>query len=123
MSLSARFKNTADRLLNKFDERESGQKINIRRLTGDPVWDSTLGQMVFPNSEFVEIVGVVTSFDLSLVNDNTIQGGDLLIKITADVAPSMSDKIIIDNDEYSIVSIDPVRYTNTTILYSLQVRQ
>lgn len=123
MSLATNFKATATRLLNKFDERESGQKIMFKRLTGDPVWDPDLGQMVFPVAELVEVVGVVTSFDLALINDNTIQGGDLLIKITADIAPSMSDKVSIDGDEYSIVSIDPVRYTNSTILYSVQVRQ
>ena len=123
MSRAARFKNTADRLLNRFDEREPGQMITVKRLKGAAVWDPTLGQMVFPATELVEVVGVVTSFDLSLVNDNTIQGGDLLIKITSDVTPSMSDKIIIDGDEYSIVSIDPVRYTNTTIMFSVQVRQ
>ena len=123
MSLATRFKNTANRLLGKFDERESG--VDSIQLWRTPVtFNPTTGENEPGTTVITDLVGVSVEFDQEFTNssDNAIQSGDQLLAITSAIEPFMSDKILLDGLKYSIVSILPSRYTNATILYKIHLR-
>lgn len=124
MSLASNFQSVADRLLDKFDERPSGSKI-LEKQPGAKVWDPILGEYVFSAGTETEVTGVVTVYKKELVDGNTIQAGDLLLKLKRNANPAPDSKYVIDGIEYSVVSIDPSSYTGSAlnILYSVQVRR
>lgn len=127
MSLATKFRNTASRLLTKFDERVPG--VDSIQLEQTPViFNPITGEDELGVPVLTDLIGVVVKFDKRFTNSanakgNTIQAGDQLLKITADVEPSMGDKIFMDGLEYSIVDISPTRYTNLDILFTIHLRR
>lgn len=127
MSLALRFKDVALRLLAKFDERIVG--VDSIQLEQTPVsFNPTIGEDEFGTPVFFNLVGVVIDFSKEhtnaiSTNGNVIQAGDQLLKIDSTVEPKMNDKVLLDGLKYSIVSIDPSRYTNRTILYTVHLRK
>lgn len=123
MSLATRFQNTANRLLGKFDERESG--VDSIQLWRTPVaFNPTTGENEPGTTVITDLVGVSVKFDQEFTNssDNAIQSGDQLLVVTSAMTPLMGDKILLDGLKYSIVSISLSRYTNLSILYRLHLR-
>lgn len=126
MSLSTKFENTATRLLKKFDERVGG--INKIQLEQTPVnFNPVTGENELGTPVIIDLIGVSVKFDRhftnSLGNNNTVQTGDQLLKITSVTEPFMNDKILIDGLKYSIVDIFPLRYTSRTLLYTVHIRR
>lgn len=127
MSLAIKFQDTATRLLSKFDERISG--INSIQLEQTPViFNPVTGEDELGTPVIIDLVGVVVKFDRRFTNGanargNTIQTGDKLLKITADIEPLMGDKILMDGLKYSIVDISPTRYTDLDILFTIHLRR
>lgn len=127
MSLALKFKDVAFRLLAKFDERTAG--VDSIQLEQIPVsFNPTTGEYEFGTSVFFNLVGVVVDFNkehtnAASTNGNVIQAGDQLLKIDSTIEPKMNDKILLDGLKYSIVSIDPSRYTNRTLLYTVHLRK
>ena len=126
MSLSAKFENTATRLLKKFDERVGG--INEIQLEQTPVnFNPVTGEDELGTPVITDLIGVSVKFDRHFTNisgnNNTVQTGDQLLKITSAIEPFMNDKILIDGLKYSIVGIFPSRYTSRTVLYTVHIRR
>ena len=127
MSRALKFKNLATRLLKKFDERVIG--IDSIQLEQTPVsFNPITGEDEFGTPVLINLVGVVVVFNrehtnTASTNGNVIQSGDQLLKIDSATEPKMNDKILLDGLKYSIVSINPTRYTNRTILYTVHLRR
>lgn len=127
MSRALRFQNIASRLLAKFDERIVG--VDSIQLEQTPVsFNPTIGEDEFGTPVFFDLVGVAVGFSKEhtnkiSTNGNVIQAGDQLLKIDSTIEPKMNDKILLDGFKYSIVNIDPSRYTNRTILYTVHLRK
>lgn len=127
MSRALRFQNIASRLLAKFDERTVS--VDSIQLEQTPIsFNPTTGEDEFGTPVFFNLVGVAVSFSKEHTNEistngNVIQAGDQLLKIDSTVEPKMDDKILLDGLKYSIVSIDPSRYTNRTISYTVHLRR
>lgn len=127
MSLAAKFRGVATKLLTKFDERTSGgDAIQLKRTPVE--FNPNSGENEFGTPVITDLVGVSVKFDREYTNSansagNAIQAGDQLLKITATTEIEMGDKILLDGLEYSIESISPSRYTNQTILQSVHVRR
>ena len=68
MSFAARMQKTADKLLNKFDEREV--KI-VLRSAGARVFSEALGEYVIEPYSESDLTGVATTYNQSLVNGTT----------------------------------------------------
>lgn len=114
----------ADKLLNKFDERGSGNKIQLKK-NSSAVWDEVLGEDVITSGALIDLTGVATPYLQGMVDGTAIQSGDIKLTITSTVEPLAQDKILLDGIEYSIVSIQPFAYTgkDKTIAYAIQVRR
>ncbi len=127
MSRALKFQNLAFRLLAKFDERTIG--VDSIQLEQTPVsFNPTTGENELGTPVFFNLVGIVVDFskeytNAASTNGNVIQVGDLLLKIDSAIEPKMNDKVLLDGLKYSIVSIDPSRYTNRTILYTVHLRR
>lgn len=127
MSRALRFQNIASRLLAKFDERIVGvDSIQLEQTPSS--FNPITGEYEFGTPVFFNLVGVAVSFSKEhtnaiSTNGNVIQAGDQLLKIDSTVEPKINDKILLDGLKYSIVSIDPSRYTNRTILYTVHLRK
>lgn len=127
MSLALKFKDVAFRLLAKFDERTIGvDSIQLEQTSVS--FNPTTGENELGTVVFFNLVGVVVDFSKEHTNavnanGNVIQAGDLLLKIDSTIEPKMNDKVLLDGFKYSIVSIDPSRYTNRTILYTVHLRR
>ena len=124
MSFAVKMQGVADKLLSKFDERPVGDKIQLRRKS-DPVWDEDLAENIITPGATIDLVGVATPYDQTLVNGTTIQSGDVKLTVTMANEPDAQDKILLDDYEYSIVDIKPFAYTGTalTIAYAIQIRR
>ena len=122
MSFALRMRGVADKLLNKFDERDV--KIKLLRAS-EPVYNSTSGEYEFPEDIEIELTGVVTPFDSSMIDGTTIQSGDAKLIITSEHQPKHPDKILLDGVQWSIVKPNPVNYTgdDLTIAYFVQIRK
>ena len=122
MSFAARMQKTADKLLNKFDEREV--KI-VLRSAGASVFSEALGEFVIDPSSESDLTGVATTYNQSLVNGATIQSGDIQLVVTRAVEINQSDKVFMDDVEYSIIAIEPIAYIgkDLTIAYKVQLRR
>ena len=129
MSLASNFQGVATRLLSKFDERTPG--VDSIQLEFTPVsFNPSTGEDEPDTPIIKDLIGVVVSFNKEFTNsvrtggnNNTVESGDQLLKITSEIEPLMGDKILLDGLKYSIVSISPSRYTNKTILYTIHLRK
>lgn len=126
MGFASRMEGVASKLLGKFDESD-GRIVLVRR--GEAVWDDTLAEMVPGIEEQISMVGVTipvggqVNTPFGLVDGTTVQTGDILVKVTSAVEPTLNDKLEFDGAQWSIVAIIPVRYTNQTIMYTIQARK
>lgn len=114
--------NTANRLLNKFDERTEKMQLVV---SGEPYFDEILGEDVFPASTSYDLTGVATSYSESLVNNTSIHAGDVSLSVLCEVEPTQADKVEMDGSQYSVVNVMPASYTgkDKTIAYKVQVRK
>jgi hypothetical protein len=123
MSFSARMQAVNNRLINKFSERVQGDFYLIRK--GTSHFDAAIGETVFNPATTIPITGLSIGFSANLVNGTTIQDGDVLIKMTNEVEPNMSDKVFMDNATWSIVALPHILYTGADkpISYQMQLRR
>ena len=111
----------------KFDERVVG--IDSIQLEQTPVsFNPNTGEDEFGTPVLINLVGVVVVFNrehtnAASTNGNVIESGDQVLKIDSATEPKMNDKVLLDGLKYSIVSINPSRYTNRTILYTVHLRR
>lgn len=122
MSFAVRMQGVASRLLNKFDERTTKMQL-IKQ--GDKTFNPTTGEYEFAASETFDITGVAVPYNKNLIDGTSILEGDINITITLDIEPNTQDKVVLDGQEHSIVSVTPYQYTGQelVIAYSVQVRR
>jgi hypothetical protein len=106
---------TATRLIKRF-----GQEAILRKpgpTSGDP-WSPTSSAPIDNN-----VIIAVTQYTADEHNSAAISSSDLRVFMTADVAPSNADGLIIENVSYSIKSINTLGPDGVVICYELQVRR
>lgn len=134
MSFSEDMNNMATELLGEFDERTGDDRLAILR-HGEKTWSPSIGDYEIGASIKYFLSGVEKTNLNGLVNGTTIQQGDELITCSTvitdesgniiEYAPRVSDKMLIDGDEWSIVDTPHVNYTGNGLIicYKLQVRK
>lgn len=120
MGFAKKMQGVATKLLTKYDEAPG--RIALLR-TGVPVWDEDLAEMVPGLVETVPLVGVTVPFSASLVDNTTIQAGDVQAIVTAAEAPKADDKLLIDGVQWSIVGQPLIQYTGLAICYKIHARK
>lgn len=125
MSFSNRMQKVATKLLTKFDERETPIKLIV--LGVGTVFDYDLGEYVTAANTEYDCTGVAITVSQSLVNGTTIQSGDKMVTVSANVGvvPTTADKLLIDGKQWSIVDTPHADYTgiDKAIVYKMQTRK
>jgi hypothetical protein len=70
-----------------------------------------------------DILGMTVPFSQSEINSSTVEAGDIQMIIDADVEPFSSDKILVDSQEYSVISIERKKPADVVLCYFLQLRK
>lgn len=124
MSFATDMQKLATDLLTEFDERSDADKLMLIK-KGAKAWDPVLGEEVFAADTEIPLTGVAVPYSASLINNTTIQQGDILLTITNAVEVTTADKVRVDGVELSVVSSNPVAYTgkDLTIAYKVQLRR
>lgn len=124
MGFASDMADVATDLLTEFDERPTDSKIMLHS-SNTSVWNPTLAEDVITAGAIVSLTGVASVYNSNLVDGSTIQSGDIKLTITSAVEPLAQDKIVLDDVQYSIVSITPLAYTgkDKTIAYIIQLRR
>lgn len=132
MSFSNRMNKVAARLLGKFDERSTKMAILKQ---GAKVWDSESAEYVIGADVKYFMTGVEQTISSGLINGTTIQSGDKTLTVSTvltdiagapvDYIPAVSDKVLIDGSQWSIVATEHADYTgaDNIVCYKLQVRK
>ena len=122
MSFAARMQKTANKLLGKFDESKT--RLALLKLSGPPVWDPVLGEMVTPKPDEIPLIGVTVAYSDSMIDGTTIQAGDVLAIVQdGGITVSQSDKLLIDGVQWSIVSQPRTDYTGVNICHKIHARK
>ena len=122
MSFAQKMGGVADKLLAKFDERTV--KVKLLR-AGVSYWDEIEAETIFPPPTEIDLTGVASSYNQALINGTTIQANDIKFVSTNAQEPQQDDKVVIDTEQYSIISVSPYAYTgkDLTIAYEIQLRK
>lgn len=120
MGFASKMQGVATRLLTKYDEAP-GRLVLLR--VGPPVWDDTLAEMVPGAVEQLPLTGVTVPFSAALVDETTIQSGDVQAIVTSAQEPKAGDKLLIDGVQWSIVGQPLVQYTGLAICYKIHARK
>lgn len=80
--------------------------------------------MTTPSCSQNTLKGIITDYDDDLIDGKTILRGDRLLVVEANgtYVPSIDSRVIIDGDEWNIVSIRKARPAAITICFFCQVR-
>ncbi len=124
-AFSQRMQGTATRLLSRF-----GSTVTLVR-AGAKVWDAEAGEYVQQPDMQISLtaVPVPVAGDLAgsrpthFMGGTAIEAGDMQVICDAGVVPSMEDKIIFNNEWWSVVAISPSRVNNDVLVYFILVRK
>ena len=122
MSFATDMQQMATELLNAFDERTV--KVKLLR-AGAKTWDEIEAEYIFGPATEHDLTGVASSYNQALINGTTIQANDVRFVSTSAEEPAQEDKVILDSEQYSIISVKPYAYTgkDLTIAYEIQLRK
>jgi cell division ATPase FtsA len=95
------------------DLADAAPQITIRRESS--VYDTATNKNVVTTTDYLTR-GVVVSYDLSEITDESIQPNDigvLILQKELEVTPSIEDLITVDSTDYRIVRVsrDPIKAT------------
>ena len=121
MSFATDMQKLATDLLTEFDERTDADKLTLIK-KGEKTWLD--GEYVFAPDTEIPLTGVAVPYSASLINNTTIQQGDIQLTITNAVEVTTADKVRVDGVALSVVGPDPIAYTGKalTIAYKVQLR-
>ena len=108
---------TALNLLVKF-----GGEITLSRKTGNSV-DPITGIEAAGTDSSVTTTGLLKPYPDNMIDGTRILASDRELVISNEQTPEPSDKPIIDNEEWSIVSIKTIKPFDTVVVFFLQVRR
>lgn len=117
-AFSKRMQGVASRLLKQY-----GSTVTLVR-TGVKTWDPVLGENVWTADAHIPLVGAVpVPVNLALVNNTTIQAGDMVVKAEHSVTPKMDDKVLFNGEQWSVVGIEPKMVNDDIIAWFIRVRK
>ena len=111
-----RLQNTADRLLERFNE----QPIQVQRVSGSSVVD---GEFTEGTISSFEVIGVVVPRVTSQIANTVIEQGDFQAVIKHDIEPLQGDVFIIDGDRFKAVAVEQYKPSVTKLAYRVQLRK
>lgn len=116
-AFSKKMQGVANRLLTKY-----GSTVTLIR-AGSKVWDADIGEYAFGPDEQIPLNAVPVPVNTGLINDTTIQAGDMIVKADAAVTPAMADKIDFNGERWSVVAIERKQVNDDVIAWFIQVRK
>lgn len=114
---SRKMQGVATRLLTKF-----GSTVILVR-AGLKVWDGSAGEYIRGPDTRVPLVSVPVPVKVELINDTTIQAGDMIVRADFSVKPSHEDKVEFDGAVWSVVNIEPKFVNDDVVVWFIQVRK
>ena len=107
---------TALRLLQSY-----GKTVTLIRGYGDNK-DPVTGVEVETDYEELETTGILKLYESSLIDGTRIKVTDRELVVSTEQAPTMADKVKINDVYWSILSVRPVNPAGVPVVYFLQVR-
>ena len=119
MGLATKLTGTASRLLEAY-----GEQITFTR-TSEGTFDPVTGTTTGGSDSSWTVSGQPMSYELQLINGNSIQSGDVLLMIeSSNYIPRPNDKALYADESWKVVAVpEVVRAQGTTIVYTVQVRR
>lgn len=107
---------TAQRLIEK-----SGQTITLKRSSAQvgPV----TGQEIPGSEETLKTVGVVKRYPVRLIDGTRITASDREVVMSAEIAPKITDKVMISGHPWAIQEISEANPAGVTLAYFVRVRR
>lgn len=116
-AFSRKMQGVATRLLTKY-----GSTVTLVR-AGARVWDEALGEYVQQPDVSIPLKAVPVPINLALVNETTIQAGDMIVRADYSVLPKMEDKVDFDGARWSVVAIEKKQVNDDVVAWFIQVRK
>lgn len=116
-AFSKKMQAVATRLLDKY-----GSTVTLVR-AGSKVWDEDLGEYVQQPETRLSLTSVPVPVNAGLVNDTTIQAGDMVVKADYSVLPKMEDKVEFAGEQWSVVGIEKKIVNDDIVAWFIQVRK
>lgn len=116
-AFSKKMQGVATKLLGKY-----GSTVTLVR-AGAKVWDEVLGEWVLGAETRLALTAVPVPVKANLVNDTTIQAGDMVVKADYSVLPKMEDKVEFSGEQWSVVAIEKKQVNDDIVAWFIQVRK
>jgi hypothetical protein len=119
MTLDARARSTANKMLTKF-----GKVITLSRIT-EGSYDPITGDMSASTTVSSSVYGLIKDYKPTEFTSGTIESGDKKVTISAlNVAlPCVGDTVTIDALNYCVISVGETWSGELAAMYQLQVRK
>ena len=119
MTLDARARNTADKLLTKF-----GKLVTLSRIT-EGSYDPTTGEMATPTAVSSSVYALIKDYKGIDLTNGVILQGDRKVTIAAlgIDEPQPADKVTLDLYDYNVISVRKVWSGELAAMFELQVRK
>lgn len=116
-AFSQRMQKTATRLLNTY-----GSRVMLIR-AGGKVWNETTGEYEWSEDQEIPLTAVPVPINIALVNNTTIQAGDMMVKADYSALPKMEDKVEFAGEHWSVVGIEKKIVNDDIVAWFIQVRK
>lgn len=100
---------------------DKGRPLNLRHDTIG-VYDQATGAAIVTAGTARTVNGVVLNYPEKQIDGTLIMRADKKVLLDAYAAPTLSDVLILDGVEHSILDIKATAPAGTVLLYTLQVR-
>lgn len=81
------------------------------------------GEFVEDDKAGVRLIGVTAPYSKRLVNETTVQTGDIRLIIDSSVKVNQKGSVLLDGDSYSIEDLAPYNVGGILMGYQLQLRR
>ncbi len=116
-AFSRKMQGVATRLLNKY-----GSTVTLVR-AGGKTWDEDLGEYVQQPDTLIPLTAAPVPINAALVNQTTIQAGDMVVKADYSVLPKMEDKVDFNGERWSVVGLERKQVNDDVVAWFIQVRK
>ena len=116
-AFSKKMQGVATRLLGKY-----GSTVALVR-AGSKVWNPATGEYEWQPDTQIPLTAVPVPINAALVNETTIQAGDMIVKADYSVLPKMEDKVDFAGERWSVVTIERKQVNDDIVAWFIQVRK
>lgn len=99
-----------------------GQDISIKRDVGKSINPLT-GDVTAGTTSTLTSKGVLTRFPDKLIDGTKIKKSDRLLVLDSTNAVLLTDRFVVDSEEWSAVDIETIKPADTALAYRVQVRR